>query len=398
MLSMPAVRGLAAAAALVNACTLALATPFTPANDAEVVETLPAKADPAVRRVESLRQQLAARPSDNTLRLDIARRYFDLAMAQGDPRYVGYAASALQPIAAATPPPAGYWLLHGMLRQYSHDFEGALASLAKAAQADPASGEPHSWRAAIFMVQARYGDALQACQQLAPLTTPLAATGCSAYAQAASGQLASAYAALREALAAAPQASPDLKLWQLTRLAEMALRLQRPEEAERHLKTAMQLGITDQFLLGAYADFLLDQRRAADVLTLLQGWERSDVLLLRLALAGQALKHPQAADWAAQLRDRFDAAARRGDRLHEQEAARFALEIDRQPAKALALAQHNYSTQKEPRDAEVLMRAALAAKQPREAQAAIDWLRSSRYEDSALAQLASQLVAQGAKP
>lgn len=371
----------------------AMAAPFVPARDTDVVETLPAKADPAVRRVESLRQQLAASPNDSVLRLDLARRYFDLAMAQGDPRYVGYAASALQPLGAVSAPPPGYWLLHGMLRQYSHDFDGALQSLEKAARADPASGEPHAWRAAIYMVQARYPEALQACQQMASLSTPLAVAGCSAYARAASGELRTAYTTLTAALAAEPGASAALKVWQYTRLAEMALRLQLPVEAEGHLKAALQLGVTDQFLLGAYADFLLAQQRPAEAIKLLQGWERSDVLLLRLALAGQALKHPEAAGWSGQLRERFAAAAQRGDRLHEQEAARFELDIEARPDRALALAQHNYTTQKEPRDAEVLMRAALAAKQPSAAQPALDWLRSSGHEDPQLRQLASQLTA-----
>jgi hypothetical protein len=385
-------------AVLLTACALAHAAPFTPASDADIVETLPNKADPAVRRVDSLRLQLAARPADAALRLDIARRYFDLAMAQGDPRYVGYAASALKPLAnSASDAPAGYWQLQGMLQQYSHDFEGALTSLARAAQADQASGEPHAWRAAIFMVQARYADALQACGELAQRANALTATGCKAYAEAASGQLAAAHAQLTQALAAAPDASPELKLWQRTRLAEMALRLQRPDEAEQHFLAALKLGITDQFLLGAYADFLLERQRPAEVVKLLQGWERSDILLLRLALAGKALKLPEAAGWATQLRERFDAAAQRGDRLHEQEAARFALEIEGKPADALKLAQHNYTTQKEPRDAEVLMRAALASNQAREAQPALDWLRTSRFEDARLARLADALAAKGAK-
>src|SRR5512140_3787559 len=92
-------RRAAAAAALSLCCALATAAPFTPANDNDVVEHLPAGAtDPSVRRVDSLRKQLAARPDDAALRLEIARRYFDLAMAQGDPRYVGYATAALAPL------------------------------------------------------------------------------------------------------------------------------------------------------------------------------------------------------------------------------------------------------------------------------------------------------------
>ena len=161
-------------------------------------------------------------------------------------------------------------------------------------------------------------------------------------------------------------------------------------------KIAFKQGVTDQFLLAAYADFLIKRQRPAEVLTLLADWERSDILLLRLALAGKAMGDKRSADWAAQLRDRFQAAAQRGDRLHEQEAARFELDIEGNPAKAIVLASRNYEVQKESRDAEILMRAALAANQAKSAQPALDWLRTSRYEDPALSELAAQLASKGA--
>ena len=113
-------------------------------------------------------------------------------------------------------------------------------------------------------------------------------------------------------------------------------------------------------------------------------------------MAGVATKDPKASNWSAQLRDRFQAAALRGDRLHEQEAARFELDLENHPAIALKLATSNYQIQKEPRDAEILMRAALAAGNTKAAQPALDWLRNSHYEDPAMAQLAAQLAAQGA--
>ncbi|MFC5499794.1 tetratricopeptide repeat protein [Caenimonas terrae] len=390
---------LAAAASLcLGLAGPALAAPFTPADDSVVVEKLPGGAsDPAVRRVDSLRKQLAARPGDGALRLEIARRYFELAMAQGDPRFVGYASATIAPLLATADNNAGYWLLRGLIEQYSHDFGAALASLDRASKIDPANPEPMAWRSAIDMVQARYPQALAECKALAPLTPPLYATGCMAYVQSATGQLLASWQQLQGALAAAPNADPGLRVWALTRLADMAQRLQKPDEAETHFRAALALGINDQYLLGAYSDFLLEHGRPAEVEKLLADWERSDVLLLRLALAGAALKDSHAAGWAGQMRDRFQAAAQRGDRLHEQEAARFELDVEKQPKEALALAVRNYAVQKEPRDAEVLMRTALAAGDAKAAQPALDWLRSSRYEDPRLAQLAAQLVAQGAR-
>ena len=58
------------AALLVLATAVAHAAPYIPDSDAVVVERLPGRAsDPAIKRVESLRKQLAARPDDGALRV-----------------------------------------------------------------------------------------------------------------------------------------------------------------------------------------------------------------------------------------------------------------------------------------------------------------------------------------
>ena len=389
----------------------AQAAPFTPANDSDIVERLPLSAtDPSARRLQSLRKQLEAKPDDVALRIEIAKRYFDLSMAQGDPRYVGYASAALTPLdkaaPAGSPAPAGnpsltasYWQIKGMLQQYSHNFDGALASLDKASLADPKSPDPMAWRAAIHMVQANYAKAQTECDALKPLTTPLFAAGCTQYIRATTGELQSAFdtlnAAVKAELKEEVKAAPELQLWELTRLAEMANRLKRFDEADAFFQRALKLGVTDQFLLGAYADFLLLQKKPEAVIALLADWERSDILLLRLALAGKAINHKKAVDWANALRDRFVEAAKRGDRLHEQEAARFELDIENNPKKALALAANNYKLQKEPRDAEVLLRTALAANDAAAAEPALTWLKQSKYEDGHLADLAAQLAKLG---
>jgi hypothetical protein len=60
---------------------------------------------------------------------------------------------------------------------------------------------------------------------------------------------------------------------------------------------------------------------------------------------------------------------------------------------ALRLAAENYRLQREPRDARILMEAALAAQDHAAAQPALDWLRASGYQDPAYARLAQQLQA-----
>lgn len=368
--------------------------PYTPQSDAEVLERLPFKASAGEgRELRALRRALVEQPQDRARALALARRYFDLASAEGDPRYVGYAEAAIRPWTAAAAAPADILLMRALLRQYRHEFDAALADLERAAELDPDNAEIWSWRSAILMVQADYAGARAACDKLVPLASALLLTSCKAIVDERSGKAQQAYAELSKALAHRPDADPDLKLWIETRLAETAIQLGRDDLAERHFKAGLALGVTDGYILGAYADFLLAHGRPAEVVPLLKDWERSDILLLRLALAEQAAGLPGAAAHIAMLKERFDASALRGDKLHQQEEARFHLYLLGDAKGALRLAQENYRLQREPRDAHILMQAALAAKDPAAAQPALDWMQASGYEDPAYAQLARELRA-----
>ncbi|HKC45006.1 MAG TPA: hypothetical protein VKC64_14350, partial [Burkholderiales bacterium] len=65
-----------AAATLVAFAHAVAAAPYTPTEDAKVLERLPVKpADPAARELRDLRAQLAARPDDLDAAVRLARRY-----------------------------------------------------------------------------------------------------------------------------------------------------------------------------------------------------------------------------------------------------------------------------------------------------------------------------------
>ena len=119
--------------------------------------------------------------------------------------------------------------------------------------------------------------------------------------------------------------------------------------------------------------------------------KRSDILLLRLALAERALGSPSAAAHAEALANRFADATLRGDRLHLQEEARFELQLRHDAARALELALENWREQREPRDARALMEAALAARRPDAAQPALEWMRRTGYEETRYRALVEQL-------
>jgi Tfp pilus assembly protein PilF len=370
------------------------AAPYVPKDDATVLERLPVRpGDPVARELRELRAELARDPGDLETALRLARRYFELANAEGDPRYVGYAQAALKPWWDLPAPPLDATVMRAILKQYSHDFAGAMQDLEVATREDPNDALAWYWRAAIDMVQADYDGARDACRRLQTIDPGLGAVGCMAYLDGTTGKAAAAHRALSAALAASARTSPEEKVWVLTRLAEMSLRMGNAKQAEEHFKAALALNVHDQFLLAAWADFLLDHNRAAEVVELLRDWVRSDILLLRLALAEKALLAPAAKEHIEALKARFDAAALRGDKLHQQEEARFNLYLMGRKEKALLLAQENFRLQREPRDARILFEAALALGDPGAAKEAFDWLARSGYEEPGLRKTAQALKA-----
>jgi len=365
-----------------------LAAPRLPTDPAEVLERLPMRpGDATARELAGLRAAVARAakeaPADPLPAAQLAGRYYELAAARGDPRYIGYGEAVLAAFAQSRAP--AFLVARGQLRQYRHDFDGALDDFAGALQTNPQLADAHAWRGAIYLVQANYAAARKECDALLALDRAVLYGGCIGLVHAYGGQMPAGYAALQRALEQARDAGN--RLWLLTRLGEVAAWRGQPEVAERHYRAALALGIEDGYLLAAWSDFLLDRQRPAEVVKWLAGWETSDGLLLRLALAETALGRPIAKVYVQALADRFAAAKVRGDTTHRAEEARYLLHLAGDPAAALAVAAANYRVQREPRDARVLLEAAIAAKDAGAAQPVRDWLRSSGFEDAHMRQL-----------
>ncbi len=373
------------AAISLSILTCAHAAPYRPTSDAQVLERLPQRpGDRDARELSALRAAAAKSPTNPVVVAQLAQRYFDLAMARGDPRYVGYAEALVARFPA--PLPASLLAVRGQLRQFGHDFDGALQDFASALALEPDLASAHAWRGAIFLVQAQYDRALAECMALDRLGRRSLHAGCLGLAQAYGGRLQEAQLTLQQALDGSSQ--PEQRLWLLTRLGEVAAWRAQPAQAERYYREALALGLDDGYLLAAWSDFLLDAGRPAEVIEWLSSWEASDPLLLRLAEAESALGRTEAARHLQVLEDRFAAARLRGDTTHRAEEARYRLRLRGDAEAALRLAVDNYRLQREPRDARILLEAATAAGDAQAAAAVKDWLRTSGFEDPRLRQLA----------
>ena len=348
----------------------ALAAPRVPASDDEVVEKLPAIAG-WLDAQRKLRRELAQRPGDEATAIEAATAYLDLARSQGDARYAGQAAAALQawdamPI-ARTPP--AVLVMRATVAQFLHDFDGAESLLKAALARRPA--DPQGWitLATVLRVRGRYDESDAACRALGRVGPALYGVACLAENAGLRGNHAAARDALRglladPALAGAPQAGTRQWLW--TSIAEIEELAGRPAEADAAYRKALAAERSGYLLL-AYSDFLQRAGRSGEIPSLLAKEARSDAVLLRLAIA-RTHPDPRPAPRAVvpeaeELRERFEAAALRPGTTaqHACEEAMFALDVQGDAKRAVELARLNLRLQREPVDLLVFARAASAA-------------------------------------
>ena len=370
-----------------------IAAPHKPAQADTVLERLPGRLDSADQaRIASLRAQFREKPDDAALAAELAEQHYRIAQRQGDPRHIGYAQAILARWQDSVAPPSDVRLVRALLAQFMHDFGSARRDLDAVLAAEPGNLAALSYRAVLNLVSANYGDALRDCDALARHGKGLVIEACRPTADALTGRAAAAYATLQDSLSKHRAAPANERLWVLTRLAEIALRLDQPAQADAHFRAALGLGIVDQYVLASYAEFLIDAGRYPETIALLRDHTSNDVLLLRLAIAEKASGHADAKTHAELIAARFEANRRRGDKTHLADEAWFELQFAGNPQRALALASENWATeQREPGDARIFLEAALAARNPAAAEPVRKWLDESAIEDTRLRALAAKL-------
>ena len=357
----------------------AAAIPYVPAEDAKVLERVPARGGAQARELARLRATAVAAPADVGAAVALADGYYRVAQREGDPRYLGYAQAALARWWKDADAPTAVLVTRATILQSSHAFDAALADLGRAIAREPRNGRALLVRSTVLAVQGRYADARADCTRLFGLVPEFYVFTCVAAVDSLNGSTDAAVATLRRELAKLPPADADARAWGESLLGEFAHRRDDPE-AETSFRAALAADPGDLYTLGAYADWLLDHGRAAEVLPLTGRDARVDALLLRTALAQQALGRPEAAASIATLRARFAASRLRGDTVHRREEARFALHLDANPAAALRLAQENWAVQREPADLRILAEAAAATGDATAKNVVREWLAQTRLE------------------
>lgn len=322
-----------------------------------------------------------------------ARRSIEASRKTGDPRHLGHAEAALAPFVALPDPPADVLVLSATIEQSRHDFDGALRDLDRALAKRPDDAQCLLTRAVVLSVRADYTKAAQSCEAARELVPPVVYETCAGSILGVTGKAKEAIGRIEAALQRPSRVPREVVAWAVSVSAELRARVGDAAGAEAGYKQALDLDPGDPYVIGAYADLLLDAGRPKEAVALLAPHEDNDGLLLRLVLAKTAAADPDAARARAELVGRYDASRLRGDVVHRREESRWALHGAREPRRALELARANWDVQKEPADARALLEAALAARDPRAADPAIAWAEASGVEDVVVRRLVAEAKA-----
>ena len=201
-----------------------------------------------------------------------------------------------------------------------------------------------------------------------------------------------AYEKLGLLLPAAEQAWPEALPFVAAMRASVADALGKTSEVESHYRDAIDESPSDLALLRGFGDFLLDQDRPDEALSLLRDHTADNGILLGAAVAAKQSGDAKLAnELTQQLAERFDEIRLRGSEPHGRFESRFWRELRDDPQQALTVALKNWDRQKEIADTRAVLEAAIAANDLDAAGPAIDFLKRFRTQHVVLNSLVQRL-------
>ncbi|MGB1291093.1 MAG: tetratricopeptide repeat protein [Pseudoalteromonas sp.] len=251
-------------------------------------------------------------------------------------------------------PDIGY--MYARVLQREHQFEQALSITQEVLQKDPQHVNSHLLQANMLMVQGKFTAAKQQCLNLVGLAPMDVVNTCALDALSQDGQLTQSYQSLKNSIVINKQNETTRHV-----LGEMALRLNKPKAALDHIRS-IELNTAPVSLVVLWADIHLALGSYQKILNSLPSLTHDnenleDALLLRLAIAERNnTKNPQT-QWQTLMSKRVQLRELRQDVFHASDLARYYLDLDQQPDKALYWAKINWQQAKLQADQQLLARA-----------------------------------------
>jgi tetratricopeptide (TPR) repeat protein len=303
----------------------------------------------AVVQVLAPRQRVAAVSASPSQVQEDVRALIMQSRQSADPRFLGRAQALLMPWWNRADAPTELAILQATIEQSRHLFDNARKTLVRVNKAQPRNSQALLTLATIERVTGNYLLAGFYCEQLAVSGASVYALACLEETRSLQGKQLAGDVFFR---LASQQTDRATKAWLLSLAAEHAERVGNDTLAEAHYKASLQID-PDVYTSLAFSDLLLRTGKVPAALLALQALPDSDAVVLRRAHALTILGDYQASMRLQQeLRERFEAMRMRAEdsRLHGRELALFALWLEKNPVKALAIAESSLAVQKEPLD------------------------------------------------
>jgi tetratricopeptide (TPR) repeat protein len=386
------------------ASTAGAATAFRPTDPGFVVAELPGG---SARTRDGFARLFELSRSDPQLAAQLAGTLLEQARLSAQPQLYGRAESVLAPWLARPAVPAPLLILEANILQQRHEFTAAIALADRAIAQDPRSGQARLMRANVRIVTGDYEHARPDCAWLLGSGEQWTGSVCIAQVLGSTGQLTRARALL-ERLMASDAAGPsgqrqfgprqmgqgptdEVLAWTLSVRADLALRAGALPEAQDMLTRAVALAPAGDYTRLALADVLIASNQLAPAVDILDTARPSVGALLRRAIAQSRIDAGRTPDALAELEERLNVSAQRGERTHLREETRLALEFPHDGAAgrqaALALARDNFDVQRETEDIRLFARAVMLTRDPAALATIKEWLQRSHYEDIVVDQL-----------
>lgn len=307
-----------------------------------------------------LQVQSRLQPADEKTISALANHYLQLAAQPGQSRLYGLAEAVLKPLIETNTNDTDVLLAWAQVQQHQHNFALALSVLEKIMMQAPDNITANLLAARLQLVQGNSTVAQEFCVRLLGRTDLLTLSTCSLEVRSTLGEkeLAESYAQLQQLLISQGLPNDERQVWLLQILADMALRLEKPQEAIGFLARITKKNSLSVWVQWSDIQLVLGNAQAViDELTTVvkSSPQADDALLLRLAIAEKKLTAKNY--WQHQLAERIALRERRDDQAHAADLARYYLDVAPDADKALYWAERNWQQAREVSDKNLLEKA-----------------------------------------
>ena len=313
-----------------------IAAPYTPKDTSEVIATWK-----------------VFNATDKQMSLDDISNFIEQGQYPGEADYrYGRAKAWLQAKMANASPDAQTYYLYARVLQHQHQFDRAIKALERSIELKPTAINSWLLKANIHLVQGDIVGARQACLTLIGKADILLISTCALEVASQNGKLVESYQELARLYQLyQPNDEPE-KRWIVQILADMAFKQGMAEEALSYLNQ-LDMDNAPVSLLALWSDIELalnQHQQVYDTLSSIvsQNTLQDDALLLRLAIAEKSLGNTVKWQWS--FAQRVKLREQRQDSLHAFDLAKYYLNVDIQPKKALYWANINWQVARQDND------------------------------------------------